>query len=238
MGILPQSAHCRLQGQNRRGPRWGAYRHQVPRRLTSRQEFLWGFTHEGSGDLLRPGCRHWGWGTQAGCCATSYSLCWAHPPPSPTHTEASATCRPRYALPLRAQMGTEAQTGGQAPQATISQPRTLIAPLKKPLQPQFSSPYLSVQQKKQMTTSQLRSRAAPGAMRAARGRVSLCSRSLHGQTFPYPAARPGSGQGSIPSLCSSSFCQSTSSQSQCLMWTARVDCWVHIAQAATTSPRS
>ena len=39
------------------GPRWGACGHQVPKRLTSREELLWGLTPGDSGDLLRPGCR-------------------------------------------------------------------------------------------------------------------------------------------------------------------------------------
>ena len=40
------------------GHQRGAYRHQVPKRFTSRQELLWGLTPVESGDLLRPGCRH------------------------------------------------------------------------------------------------------------------------------------------------------------------------------------
>lgn len=56
------------------------------------------FTPEESGDLLRLGCRHWGWGTQAECCATSYSLCWAHPPP-PQHTQGKCHADPDMPLP-------------------------------------------------------------------------------------------------------------------------------------------
>ena len=71
---LPTSG-CRDRAE---GPRWGACGHQVPKRFTNRQVLLCGLTPGESGDLLRPGCRQWGWGTQTGCYGASYGLCWAH----------------------------------------------------------------------------------------------------------------------------------------------------------------
>ena len=109
----------------------GASRHQVPKEFTSRQVMLWGLTPGESGDLLRPCFRQCGYGTQAGCFTASHGLCRAHRHMSGhTHTQTHRQV-PREDLdpPLpQAQMGTEAQSGDQAPRAAGSQPRDLCFP--------------------------------------------------------------------------------------------------------------
>ena len=124
-------------GDRAEGPRWGACGHQVPKRFTNRQVLLCGLTPGESGDLLRPGCRQWGWETQAGCYGASYDLCWAHRytwghTQTYVYSQRQVPCADLDPpLPLRAQTEIEDQSGGQAPGATTSQPRNSCCPSKE-----------------------------------------------------------------------------------------------------------
>ena len=159
---------------------------------------LWGLTPGESGDLLRPGCRKWGYGTQAGY-LPGYGLCQAHTHTcGDTHTDTHRDkCHVQtwMCLFLRAQTGTGAQTGGQALQPPSPSPGTLAVPMKKPQLPH--SPPQPVKKK----TNQHNQAEIEGSTRGLGGSAGqgvICPQSLYGQTCPHPVARPGSGQGSSP----------------------------------------
>ena len=159
---------------------------------------LWGLTPGESGDLLRPGCRKWGYGTQAGY-LPGYGLCQAHTHTcGDTHTDTHRDkCHVQtwMCLFLRAQTGTGAQTGGQALQPPSPSPGTLAVPMKKPQLPH--SPPQPVK-KKTNKHNQAEIEGSTRGLGGSAGQGVICPQSLYGQTCPHPVARPGSGQGSSP----------------------------------------
>ena len=99
-------------------------------------------------------------------------------------------------LPLRAQMETEAQSDGQAPWATISQPRDPHYPSEET---SASPPLQPLQQLVQQKTKEHNPAKFQGSTRGHAGNTGqdvICTRSLRGRNFPHPAAKPGSGWGS------------------------------------------
>ena len=176
-----QSAHFRLQGQSRRAP--------VGSLWTSGPQVI----HQQTGVAVRP--HPWGvrgpaqaWMQAVGLGNPDWvlwCLLWSllgtqihmgtH---THTHTQTYVYSQRKVPcadldppLPLRAQTGTEDQSGGQAPGATISQPRNPCCPSEETPAPHPSTTKRF--DRKQTSTTQLRSRAAPGAMQAARGRESV-----------------------------------------------------------------
>jgi len=136
-----------------------------------------------SGDLLRPGCRQWGWGTQVGCFPASHGLCQAH-----THTYThrdkchvqawTRLCLSEHKWRLRPRVMVR-HLGPQSPS-----PGTLTVPLKKPQHHPPSNPCSNWFNRKQRSTTQLNSRAARGAMQATRGRTSFARDHSMAEIFP------------------------------------------------------
>ena len=86
--------------------------------------------------------------------------------------------------PFRAQTGTEAQSGDQAPGATVSQSGNPRCPSEEtPAPPHSPTKRFN---RKQTSTTQLRSRAAPGAVQAARGRESVAHDHSMAELVPIP----------------------------------------------------
>ena len=95
---------------------------------------LWGLTPGESGDLLRPGCRQWQWGTQAGCFPASHGLCWGHTR-GDTHTQTSATHRPGPAFASEHKWALRPRLVVRDLGPSSPSQGTLAAPLKKPQLP-------------------------------------------------------------------------------------------------------
>ena len=128
----------------------------------------------------------WGWNPGWVLYCFSWSLpgtqthMWGH-----THTHRQVPCAVLDAPLSQAQTGTEAQSGDQAPCATSSQPMDPCCPSEETSAPtpnpgnQFN--------RKQTSTTQLRSRAVPGPIWAAGGRVVLTHDHSMAELFPSKA---------------------------------------------------
>ena len=191
-----QSAHCRLQGQNRRAP--GG----EPTDIRSPSDSPADRSCCGASPL----------GSQGTCSGPAAGIGVGEPRLGavlPLIVSAGHTLPPQHTHRGKCHMQTQIciclsehkwrprpRVGVRHLRPPFPSPGTLIAPLKKP-QPHPSSPYQSVQQK----TNDHKPAEIQGSTRGHAGSAGqgvTCRRSLRGQTFPYPAARPGSGQGSSP----------------------------------------
>ena len=159
-----QAAHCRLQGQSRRAPvgsLWASgpqSTHQ--QRGAAVGPHPWGVRGLAQAQLQVVGLGNPGW---VSCCL-SWSLPGTHTHPwthAHTHTHRQV---PRADLdpPLPQSItGTEAQSGGQATCATISQATYPCCPSEETLAHPTPTNWFN---RKQMSTTQLRSREVPGAV--------------------------------------------------------------------------
>ena len=157
-----------------------------------REVLLWGLIPGESGDLLRACCRQWGCKTQAGCCVASHGLCWAHThtcghtPHTHTDTKTSGTCIPG---PASTSQNTKGNWGPEWWSGTSCGHLPAQGP-SLPLWTNFSpTPLHQLVKQKTKSTTQLRSRASPGAVWAVRGRALLAHD--HSMTELVPILQQG-----------------------------------------------